>query len=341
MNTTTGSPAAAAASPWPTWVVDHVQMGLVVLDLQGRICLFNRWMADSSGLSLEQVVGRNVFEVFPDVLSGRVGMALKACLQSGLPAVLSNSLNPTPFPLYSDARQRAQGVRRQQSVRILRSPGAPGAAMQVLIEVVDVSGAVRREHLLQEQALELKKLSAFDSLTGLANRRSLDDMLDREFRRASRASLPIAVVMIDIDLFKPFNDAYGHPAGDRCLVDVARTMQGLVNRPGDLVARYGGEEFIVVLPETDLDGAVAVARELRTGVHQLGIAHSSSSHDAVVTISQGVAAVVPSRTDIFEGLIAKADVALYAAKRAGRNRIAALRGNTDGDVELISMADTP
>lgn len=328
-------------SMWPTWVANQIQMGLIVLDLQGRVCLFNRWMVDSSGLAQDQVVGRSVFEVFPEASSGRVGFALRACLESGLPAVLSNSLNPTPFPLYCDAQQRAAGVRRQQSVRISRPLHAQGGSAQVLIEIADVSNTVRRESLLQEQALALKKLSSHDSLTGLANRRSLDEVLEREFRRAARGQLSLAVLMIDIDMFKPFNDAYGHPAGDRCLVEVAHAMKGLVNRPGDLLARYGGEEFIVVLSDTDLEGAVAVARELRLGVYKRGIVHNLSAHGGVVTISQGIAAMVPTSGDKFEGLIAKADVALYAAKRAGRNRIAALRGNTEGDVELVSIADTP
>lgn len=327
--------AGSSTARWPTWVADCIQMGLVVVDLDGRICLFNRWMADGSGLPAEQVIGKNLFEIFPELSVGRLGSALKACLVSGLPAVLSNSLHPSPFPLYSDAQQRELGLRRQQSVRIMRAPNQDGTGMQVLIEVADVSSAVRRERLLKEQALELKKLSSFDALTGLANRRSLDDVLGREFRRAARGKLPIAIVMVDIDLFKPFNDTYGHPAGDRCLIDVAHAMQGLVNRPGDLVARYGGEEFIVVLPETDLEGAVAVARELRLGVQALHISHASSRHDGFVTISQGVAACIPTLDGTFESLIAQADVALYAAKRAGRNRVAALRGGAEVDAEIV------
>ena len=331
--------AGTAAVRWPTWVADSIQMGLVVVDLDGKVCLFNRWMVESSGLPFEQVQGKNLFDIFPELSLGRVGVALNACLHSGLPAVLSNSLNPAPFPLYSDAQQRAQGVRRQQSVRIMRAPKQEGTPLQVLIEIADVAGAVRRERMLKEQALELKKLSAFDALTGLANRRSLDDVLGREFRRAARGKLPMAIVMVDIDLFKPFNDTYGHPAGDRCLMDVAKAMQGLVNRPGDMVARYGGEEFIVVLPETDLEGAVAVARELRLGVQALRISHSISRHAGVVTISQGVAASVPTVSDTFESLIAQADVALYAAKRAGRNRVAALRGGAELDAEIVPLAE--
>jgi signal transduction histidine kinase/DNA-binding response OmpR family regulator/HPt (histidine-containing phosphotransfer) domain-containing protein len=134
---------------WPTWVADSVQTGLIVLDLQGRVCLFNRWMVQSSGRAFDEVAGRNVFEVFPELATGRAGVALKACLLSGLPAVLSNSLNPAPFPLYSDARQRAQGVRRQQSIRIFRSPPLDDGGMQVLIEISDVSNAVARERKLQ------------------------------------------------------------------------------------------------------------------------------------------------------------------------------------------------
>ncbi len=119
-------------------------------------------------------------------------------------------------------------------------------------------------------------------------------------------------------------------------------MQRLVNRPGDMVARYGGEEFIVILPETNLEGAVAVARELRLGVQALQIVHSSSRHNHRVTISQGVAATVPTLADSFESLIAQADIALYAAKRAGRNRIAALHGSADvDDVEMVPLAATP
>jgi signal transduction histidine kinase/CheY-like chemotaxis protein len=113
------------------------------------VCLFNRWLVQSSGLTLEQVAGRHIFEVFPELLTGRAGIALKACLLSGLPAVLSNSLNPAPFPLYSDARQRAKGVRRQQSVRIFRSPAPENGDVQVLIEISDVSSAVARERKLQ------------------------------------------------------------------------------------------------------------------------------------------------------------------------------------------------
>ncbi len=317
---------AGKAEPklWPDWVANSIQMGLVVLNSQGCVHYFNDWMLERSGLSHEQVMGHSLLEVFPELALGRFGLALNACLDNGLPSILSNSLNPTPFPLFDDPMQRAQAVRVQQSVRIFRSPTQVGVDFQVLIEISDVSGAVRRERLLREQAFKLKMLSSIDPLTGLANRRSLDAVLDKEFRRASRGKLWLGLIMIDIDVFKPFNDNYGHPAGDRCLVQVAGAMQQFLNRPHDLVARYGGEEFVAVLPETDLHGAVAVARRLRLAVESLRIPHSQSSHGGVVTVSQGVSAMLPTVGGNFESLITQADMALYEAKRSGRNRVAAL-----------------
>ncbi|HQC84552.1 MAG TPA: sensor domain-containing diguanylate cyclase [Rhodoferax sp.] len=319
-----------------SWVLDAVQMGLIVLNNEGRIVLFNHWMAQRSGLASAEVVGRTLDDVFPEVAKGRVGKAVQACLNTGFPSLLSNSLHPTPFPLFTGAPQRLAGERVQQSVRIQALP--VGTGRQVLIEVGDVSGAVRRERMLTQQAVQLKTLSAMDSLTGLANRRSLDEVLEREFRRAARSSHSVAVVLVDIDAFKLYNDTYGHQAGDRCLTEVARVLRQSLKRPGDLAARYGGEEFLLILPETDLQGAVAVARTMRVEVEAMGLLHTGSAHHGVITISQGVAATIPGKTDTFEDLLAQADVALYAAKRAGRNRVAAMHGATELAADIVQAS---
>lgn len=335
-----GSSSKSVGS-WPSWVTDSVQMGLVLIDLQGHISHFNRWMSEKSGLSLADVSERNILDVFPELRTGRVGMALAACRQSGLPAMLSNSLNPTPFPLYADATQRALGQRLQQSIRMMRSPLLPDRPQQVMVEILDVTSAVRRERMLNQQALQLKKMSSTDPLTGLANRRVLDDVLEREFRRATRNHSTLAVAMVDIDAFKSYNDTYGHPAGDKCLMAVAQCMRDILRRPMDLVARYGGEEFMVVMPDTSLEGAAAVAQEMRLAVQALHMPHSSSSHEGVVTISLGVAAAMPTEVQNCASLVAHADVALYAAKRAGRNRVAALRGSTEVHPDIDSIATVP
>jgi diguanylate cyclase (GGDEF)-like protein len=323
----------------PTWVLDALQMGVIVLDKLGRIVLFNRWMAKHTSLSSQQVIGQPFADIFPELVTARVGVAVEACLKMGLPAMLSNSLHPTPFPLFADSQRRMAQERVQQSIRIQAAPGTTVHNRQVLIEIADVTAAVRRERMLQQQTLQLKFISTKDSLTGLANRRQLDEVLLRECKRATRSQEPMAVVLIDIDLFKLYNDTYGHQAGDACIVAVAGCLQSVLKRPGDVAARYGGEEFVLVLPNTDLTGATKVASALRVAAESMQIAHAGSAHGGVVTISQGVAARVPDPMDSGQMLIAQADVALYAAKRAGRNRVATLPGNAllDPDVVLAPM----
>jgi len=170
----------------------------------------------------------------------------------------------------------------------------------------------------------LHALSIEDRLTGLANRRRFDEVLDIALRRARREEQPVSLIMIDVDYFKAFNDRYGHVAGDECLKMVAQAVDAAVKRPADLAARYGGEEFAVVLPSTDLEGAVGVAEEIRARVCALRIPHAGSgvADTDFVTLSAGVA--VTSQADVThpEELIQSADALLYQAKGEGRNRVA-------------------
>ncbi|MFN7941493.1 MAG: diguanylate cyclase [Thermoanaerobaculia bacterium] len=167
----------------------------------------------------------------------------------------------------------------------------------------------------------LEWLSQSDPLTGLANRRRFDEVLVVEWRRLARSGLPLALLLIDVDCFKAYNDSRGHPAGDVCLQRVARAFSRGVHRAGDLVARYGGEEFALVLPDLDREGALALAERLRATIEGLAEPHPASPVAAVVTISAGVAVTVPDREAHPGDLVAAADRALYAAKQAGRNRV--------------------
>ncbi|HEV3257583.1 MAG TPA: diguanylate cyclase [Gemmataceae bacterium] len=173
---------------------------------------------------------------------------------------------------------------------------------------------------LAELNRELHRLSRLDGLTGIANRRSFDDGLDRDWRRAARTASPLALLMIDIDSFKAYNDTYGHQHGDASLKEVAAALDLTLNRPGDWVARYGGEEFVAVLPDTDARGAAVVAEALRARVEALGIVHTHSPFQENLTVSLGGAAMVPAPKSSPHGLISAADQALYRAKREGRNR---------------------
>lgn len=174
---------------------------------------------------------------------------------------------------------------------------------------------------LDEANRELTRLSSFDGLTGIANRRSFDAALLREWRRSARVGAPISLLVADVDCFKQFNDAYGHQVGDECLKAVARALAGNSRRPADLVARYGGEEFAAVLPDTGEDGAASVAAAMREAVEALAITHRYSTAGPVVTVSIGIATVIPERNDDggFVSLLGRADRALYRAKDDGRN----------------------
>ncbi len=167
---------------------------------------------------------------------------------------------------------------------------------------------------------ELKRLSAVDELTSIPNRRQFDESLRREWRRCSRDGKPMALLMCDVDGFKQFNDTYGHPAGDACLIAVAETLSGRLRRPADVVARYGGEEFGAILPETSLLGALQVAEGMRAAVEEMHTLHLGSSL-GYVTISIGVAMVLPQLAGGEGALVASADWALYEAKRLGKNRV--------------------
>ena len=168
---------------------------------------------------------------------------------------------------------------------------------------------------------ELQLLSALDPLTGIANRRTFEDFLDVEWKRAVRNQAPISLLIIDIDWFKAYNDNYGHPAGDPCLRQVATTLADSLNRPGDLVARYGGEEFAVVLPDTNERGAYFVAERLRRRVESLAIRHPTSVVSNSVTISVGATTRQPAKGDDVGAMITSADNALYRGKNTGRNRV--------------------
>jgi diguanylate cyclase (GGDEF)-like protein len=176
---------------------------------------------------------------------------------------------------------------------------------------------------LEEKNRLLERLSAIDTLTGIANRRRFDDVLRQEWRRASRDETTLSLLFCDIDYFKSFNDSYGHQAGDECLVRVGQAMDEALNRPGDLVARYGGEEFVALLVDTDADGARLVAEKMRQRVLALGIEHRASSVAPHLTVSLGVATVRPEPGLRPEDLVSRADRALYAAKLGGRNRVVA------------------
>jgi diguanylate cyclase (GGDEF)-like protein/PAS domain S-box-containing protein len=171
---------------------------------------------------------------------------------------------------------------------------------------------------------ELEALARTDALTGLANRRAFDEALDAEWRRAARDGSPLSLVLLDVDHFKPFNDANGHQAGDDCLRTIARAVLQAARRAGETAARYGGEEFALVLPATDSKAAAALAEQIRGAVEGLRIPHPLNPDGKVVTVSIGLATALAADGASLKmpyGLLEAADRALYKAKSGGRNRV--------------------
>jgi diguanylate cyclase (GGDEF)-like protein len=215
----------------------------------------------------------------------------------------------------SRLRTWTQKIKKMREVQII-------GVLQERIQLLEV----RAEHL-ENANQELQRLSYLDSLTGIANRRQFQETLDLEWRRANRSGTALSLLMVDIDLFKPFNDTYGHQRGDDCLIQLANTFRNALHRPGDLVARLGGDEFIMILPGIAWQGAAEMAESLRAKIEALEIPHQDSPAERGVTISLGVVTVYPTKGFYPEELIAAADEALYLAKEEGRNRVSSYLGS--------------
>jgi diguanylate cyclase (GGDEF)-like protein len=192
---------------------------------------------------------------------------------------------------------------------------------QAAISLVNARLYESLERKVEQRTEELRQMSLKDGLTGIANRRSFDERLALEWRRSARSGEPLALLMVDIDHFKQYNDHYGHLDGDACITEVAQTLHRCANRPGDLVARYGGEEFAVLLPNTDSEAAEALADFCLRSVAARAIPHARSSVGPHVSISVGICTLIASADAAPTGIVSQADQALYHAKRNGRAQV--------------------
>ena len=302
--------------------VNLVNCGLIGLDANQQIVLWNSWMVPRSGLSAARVRGRSLFEVFPELRGSRVESAVLAALTGDVSTNVPQSQSSAPLPLREAGR--FDGARIDQALSV--TPFSDGKARFCLIEIRDVSGMFERERRLLDHAESLRARSYADGLTGIANRRYFDVALERELRRAQRLGGELSLLLMDIDTFKAYNDHFGHPQGDTCLTTVAQALAAMLKRPADVAARYGGEEFAAILPDTSAEQARAHANAIRQHVAALDIAHAPAATRAHVTLSIGVASFDKEQRNQASTLIEAADKALYAAKRGGRDRVV-----VDGD----------
>jgi diguanylate cyclase (GGDEF)-like protein/PAS domain S-box-containing protein len=286
-------------------VVRNTEEGVMVLDADLRIQSVNPAFERITGFSQAEVRGQN-----PRMLGGpdhgqpgfieriHAELLAKGKWEGSLPA----------------QRRDGEAYPQETTVNAVRNAGGE----------VQYYAVVFRDATKQKQLEDrLRMLSATDGLTQVANRRWFDETLQREWNRALRDATTLSLILADIDHFKRYNDRYGHVAGDECLKQVAAAMRNCLHRSGDFVARYGGEEFAMILPATDALHAAELAERIRIAIIALDIAHVGNSAGAVVSVSLGVASIIPAQTADGVHLIEAADRALYLAKHGGRNRVAA------------------
>lgn len=292
-----------------TLVTENSSDAIILSDFNGHLNYVSAAIERLAGWPPEEFARTNIFATFHPEDVPKVKEALEA-------------LSAHPSGVTFDCRIRKKSgdfVWVESSLRHVNhaKTGAPTGVLNILR---DASERKLAEEKLQEAYKILETLAATDALTGLANRRQFDQILNAEWRRGLRETRPLSLLMIDADLFKAYNDRYGHPKGDNCLKQIAEAALDVITRPGDLVARFGGEEFAVILPNTDSDGALEVAQGVCDAMRNRRLPHDQSPV-GVVTVSVGCATMMPAFGRLAINLVELADEALYAAKSQGRNRV--------------------
>jgi len=302
-------------------IFDRSTSGIWVIDSQFEILRMNRTLSGLAGKGRGKVRGLKCYDVFPTSL----------CDSPDCP--LTRIMNGDGFFECDMEKRDQEGSRLSFLLTATSFFGLDGELMGMVAEFKDITSRRQAEVALERANRELQRLSVLDDLTQVANRRRFDETLNEEWQRLSRDRAPLSLIFCDIDYFKLYNDTYGHQAGDDCLRAVADTISANCQRPGDFVARYGGEEFIVILPNTETEGAVHLAEDIRHEIEGLKIPHMRSQVSPYITLSLGVSCLFPSVDIIPESLVGVADKALYEAKNQGRNRtvlkVVDMEGTTD------------
>jgi diguanylate cyclase (GGDEF)-like protein/PAS domain S-box-containing protein len=308
--------------------LEHMADGLVLYDKSNRIVLCNRQYLQ-------------LFPLTSDIR--RPGVHLAEILRTSLARGESRLAPGIEAEDWIAERCRVNAFPGDRVIELLDGrwieartrSGSGGGALSLL---TDITERRRTEDKLAALNAQLAELALTDGLTGICNRRGLDQALAKEFARGARDGTPLSVLLFDVDHFKAYNDSYGHWAGDECLVAIANELRAVIRRPSDLAARYGGEEFAVILPNTSPNGALELAERLRCAVKQLRMPHKASEF-GVVTISVGVTTHVPGLwIKQLQGLMSRADAALYEAKAAGRDRVQVDPRSADGSLDDNRLA---
>jgi PAS domain S-box/diguanylate cyclase (GGDEF) domain len=282
---------------------DNANDMVITIDLKGNITSVNKMAEEITGYTVEDVIGKNVSCLLPPDHLKKARKMIECKLRGETRTVYDLDI------ISKDGRVTPTEI----SSNLIIQSGQPVGVQAFVRDITE------RNKMLEK----LRKMSLKDGLTGLANRRYFDKVLNNEWKRAKRKSHPLSLILIDIDCFKSFNDTYGHQEGDACLKDISRVIKKYAKRPGDLAARYGGEELALILPCANSQNAFKIAEKIRKRVRMLKIIHNESKVDGckIISISAGVATLVPDTDSPQSILVNLADKALYSAKKQGRNQV--------------------
>lgn len=301
-------------------ISNALNIGVCVVDASGKVLLWNDWIAKHSNVKTADALNKSLEHIFSEPISPAFLSALKNSLTHKLPVVLSTALHRSPLPLYHEFEPNQQPLRMYQSINMTPMRSQLNETC-CLIQITDSSSSIKREKILRSHSEILKKEAITDGLTNICNRRFFDAHYNLAVADAKRQKHPLSIFMVDIDFFKPYNDCYGHIAGDDVIRQVANTLKSQLSRATDIIARYGGEEFVLVMPHLAQEVAEQFAEKIRVAIFNLAIPHIESPAFKRITISIGLCSDIPKNND---NPLNTADEALYQAKQKGRNQYISL-----------------
>ena len=298
-------------------ILDRIDVGVVVLCRDMRIRYWNRFMASHTGRAAEVLLGEDLFGAFPDMAEDLIRRRCGVVFLLGQFAFSSWEQRPYLFECHSRLQLTGGLKTMRQDCTFLPLKDDDGQVSHCCMVIKDVTQVAAYQGQLQKALAQLSELSSRDGLTGVWNRRRLDELVEVEFSRHRRYGSPLAIAMVDIDKFKRLNDDHGHPFGDEVLREVAQCVAGSI-RTSDTVGRYGGEEFMLILPGIDGDQLHQAGERFRQAVQ--GLSFLCEGQTVRVTVSIGLCSAGPRHASAADA-IGAADQALYRAKEGGRNRV--------------------
>jgi len=309
----------AEAQPYH-WLVDmleSIEVGLVVLDLEFRVQVWNGFMENHSGITASKIHNRVLFDLFPDIPKAWLTRKVDAVALLNTRAFTSWEQRPYLFRFRNTRPITGTEDYMFQNLTISPLSGSTGEVEKICLMVYDVTDIASGKRALEQANKQLARLSMTDRLTGLLNRGAWENLVGAEFERYRRYSQATSLVMFDIDFFKKVNDNYGHMTGDEVIKHTAATAKSNL-RQSDSIGRYGGEEFGIILPETDAEGSRIICERIRQSIEHSVV--KTTTAPIRYTISIGIAQLSGSAKS-YTKWMQQADDALYAAKKSGRNRV--------------------